>query len=337
MVNYKNLPDPLIPVTPEEQQELASIKEHFIAKSMQVMDEHTYSNTLIPQLLEKRYPHTEELSKNFEQLTELKACLDSFRPFNTSQLHNLQESFDTEYTYESNRIEGNTLSLMETELVIHKGMTIEGKPLKDHFEAVNHLYAIEYIREVVQEERHVNASTLLDIHGLILQGIDRANAGFYRRGNVRISGSRHVCPNFQKVPDLMEDYFTYYEANKDMMHPVELAAEMHERLVSIHPFVDGNGRTARLVMNLILLQNGYPITIIASDKAQRAAYYNALETAQITQPKNDQPFKLLVANYVKEWSFTYLDFLAQNFYEEDKNKGYTFFKKIEPYLDKPNL
>ena len=133
----------------------------------------------------------------------------------------------------------------------------------------------------------------------------------------------------------MEGYFKFYEANKDVMHPVELAAEMHERLVSIHPFVDGNGRTARLVMNLILLQNGYPITVIASDKAKRTAYYNALETAQITQPKNDQPFKLLVANYVKEWSFTYLDFLSQNFYEEDKNKGYTFFKKIEPYLDKP--
>ncbi|MEM6406555.1 MAG: Fic family protein [Pseudomonadota bacterium] len=334
MTSAKNKTDnSMIPLTIEEQHELAGIKTRYFARSMQEMDEQTCTDQLIPQILEQLYPYTESLHELYTQLSDLKTCLDSFRPFNVTQLTNLQEAFDTEYTYESNRIEGNTLSLMETELVIHKGMTIAGKPLKDHFEAVNHLEAIQYIRDIVQTKGEFTAQVLSEIHSLILQGIDRANAGCYRRGNVRIYGSRHICLNYQKVPDLMDNYFTFYATHKHIMHPVELAAEMHERLVTIHPFVDGNGRTARLVMNLILLQNGYPVTIIASDRDQRSMYYNTLETAQITQPKQDQLFKKLIADYVKKWMVTYLEFLGPNAGEEDKHKGYYFFRKISPYLN----
>ena len=328
MINHINNPDPLIQATSEQQQELATIKEHFISLAMKLMD-----TNQIPVDLFNVYPETSNLDELYGQLSDLKKCLDSFRPFNAAQLANLQEAFDTEYTYESNRIEGNTLTLMETDLVIHKGMTIEGKPLKDHFEAVNHLNAIDYIREVVQNQTAFDRKTLLDIHGLILQGIDRSNAGAYRRANVRISGSRHVCPAYEKVPDKMDEYFSWYESHKDSLHPVQLAAEMHEKLVSIHPFIDGNGRTARLVMNLILLQNGYPITVIASDRKKRTKYYDSLEACHLSAGNDNSQFKLLVAEYVKTWVFKYLEFLAPNMGQEDEGKGYYFFKKIEPYLN----
>jgi len=328
MINHINNPDPLIQVTAEQQQELATIKAHFISLAMQLMDTHQ-----MPVDLLSVYPATSNLDALYAQLSDLKKCLDSFRPFNVAQLANLQEAFDTEYTYESNRIEGNTLTLMETDLVIHKGMTIEGKPLKDHFEAVNHLNAIEYMREVVQNHTIFDRKTLLDIHALILQGIDRSNAGVYRRANVRISGSRHICPAYEKIPDKMDDYFSWYASHKDSLHPVQLAAEMHEKLVSIHPFVDGNGRTARLVMNLILLQNGYPITVIASDRKKRMQYYDSLEACHVSASHDNSQFKLLIAEYVKTWVFKYLELLAPNRGQDDENKGYYFFKKIEPYLN----
>ena len=329
MINHINDPDPFIETTPEQQQELAAIKAHFISLAMRLMD----TNQIPIDLLDV-YPETSNLDELYEQLSDLKKCLDSFRPFNTAQLANLQEAFDTEYTYESNRIEGNTLTLMETDLVIHKGITIEGKPLKDHFEAVNHLNAIDYIREVVKNQTAFDRKTLLDIHALILQGIDRSNAGSYRRVNVRISGSRHVCPAYEKVPDKMDEYFSWHASHKDSLHPVQLAAEMHEKLVSIHPFVDGNGRTARLVMNLILLQSGYPITVIASDRTRRTNYYDTLEACHLSAGSDNSRFKLLIAKYVKAWVFKYLEFLAPNMGQEDERKGYYFFKKVEPYLNK---
>ena len=141
MIDHTNNPDPLAPVTVKAQQELAAIKASFISLAMRLRD-----TRQMPVDLFEIYPKTANLNELYGQLSDLQQCLDSFRPFNKAQLANLQEVFDTEYTYESNRIEGNSLTLMETDLVIHKGMTIEGKPLKDHFEAVNHLQAIEYIR-----------------------------------------------------------------------------------------------------------------------------------------------------------------------------------------------
>lgn len=319
--------EPIIELSETEKEELESLKETYNAFLRDIMDTADFD-------LYQVYPETAGLEILYKQLTDLKKCLDSFRPFNKSQMANLQEVFDTEYTYESNRIEGNTLTLMETDLVIHKGMTIEGKPLKDHFEAVNHLQGIEYIREVVKEKKNLSNKVLLDIHSLILQGIDRENAGSYRMVNVRISGSRHICPSYIKVANRMDEYFNWYESNKNTIHPVQLAAEMHEKLVSIHPFIDGNGRTARLVMNLILLQNGYPITIIASDRKKRLSYYESLEACHLSETGDNSEFKLLIAEYVKIWLFNYLNMIASNIDEASKDKGYYFFKKIELFLDK---
>ena len=132
----------------------------------------------------------------------------------------------------------------------------------------------------------------------------------------------------------MDEYFSWYETHKHSLHPVQLAAEMHEKLVSIHPFIDGNGRTARLVMNLILLQNGYPVTIIASDRQKRTEYYDSLEVCHLSEKNDNSRFKLLIAGYVKTWVFKYLEFLAPNTGQEDESKGYYFFKKIEPYLNR---
>ena len=130
----------------------------------------------------------------------------------------------------------------------------------------------------------------------------------------------------------MLDFFKLYQENKDTMHPVELASNVHEKLVSIHPFIDGNGRTARLVMNLILLQNDYPITIINSDRARREEYYTALETAHLSGDRENTEFQKLIASYVKEWTFKYLNMFAPSIRDDAKDKGYYFFKKIESLL-----
>jgi len=212
------------------------------------------------------------------------------------QQQSIQEAFNIEYTYDSNRIEGNTLTLRETELVIHKGLTIGGKPLVEHLEAINHYEAIALLRDVVKEQTDLNSFLLLSLHGLILRGIDRDNAGRFRSVPVMISGSRHVPPQPWQLDKLMEDYFNDYLEDQSQLHPILLAADMHERLVSIHPFIDGNGRTARLIMNLILLQHGFPIAIIHGDTGSRLAYYNALEKCNLTGDKSD--FHVLIAQAV---------------------------------------
>lgn len=214
----------------------------------------------------------------FSEIDQLKAKLDELRPLAGEKV---LKAFDIEYTYESNRIEGNTLTLQETALVVEKGLTISGKPLKDHLEAINHVHALDYVKGLVAEEDGFSQSILLNIHRLILQGIDNDNAGKYRTVPVMISGAKHVPPQPYLINKQMEEYFIWYDENKDVLHPVELAAEMHERLVTIHPFIDGNGRTARLVMNLLLLQRGYPIVMLKGDADSRLEYYNALEKAQV--------------------------------------------------------
>ncbi|MBS9779740.1 MAG: Fic family protein [Moraxellaceae bacterium] len=306
-----------------QQSELSKIKEKFHALLLHSKDE---QDTL--RILQKIYPQSDDLAELIEQISDLKRCLDSFRPLNQAQLENLNRALDMEYTYESNRIEGNTLTLVETDLVINKGITIGGKPIKDHQEAINHHEAVQFIREITDNQIDLDEKVLLHIHSIILAGIDRQNAGCYRSMRVRISGSRHICPNPIKVPNLMYEYFQYYQENKECLHPVQLASDMHEKLVTIHPFIDGNGRTARLIMNLILLKNGYPITVINSQRDKRQDYYHALEQSQLTQ--DNTVFQILVANYVKQWLFNYLDMFSANLNENEK--GDYFFRKIEPYL-----
>lgn len=276
------------------------------------------------------YPETDDLAALCIQLDGLKADLDSFRPFNPAQAENLRQAWDTQYTYDSNRIEGNSLTFSETSMVINDGLTIAGKPLKDHLEAINHKEAIGFIREHADGIAPFGEATLLKIHGIILHGIDRANAGRYRLANVRVGGSNRVFPNYPRVPERMAEYFQSYDAERVRLHPVSLAAHMHQKLVDIHPFIDGNGRTARLVMNLLLLRAGYPVTIISSERAEREAYYSALRAND--SDDDTHPFELLIARNVKHWCLEVLRMISPNGDEQDKHKGYAFFKRIEPFL-----
>lgn len=222
---------------------------------------------------------------NWEFLTEQKRRLDEFRPLPGDLVTNLENWFKVELTYTSNALEGNTLTRQETAVVVEKGLTIGGKSLVEHLEATNHAAALSKVIEIAQSDTvSVNKHTVLDLHSTILRGIDDVNAGRYRSIGVRISGSMVVLPNPAKVPTLMADFVRQMGSRTDL-HPVELAAEAHYQLVTIHPFVDGNGRTARLLMNLILLQKGYPPALIR--KRDRVPYLSALEKAQLGGSKED--------------------------------------------------
>ncbi len=235
-------------------------------------------------ILKKALPHSVVLKGLLTDIDKLKVKLDALRKFDS---YKIAQSLELEYTFESNRIEGNTLTLNETNLVINEGLTISGKSMREHLEAINHNEAIEYIKYLIEKKSNLNERELLTIHNLILRGIDSANAGVYRKVQVMIQGSSFTPPQPYRIAKDMEDYFIWYNAFKTKLHPVILAAEMHERLVTIHPFIDGNGRTSRLVMNLILLKHGYAIANIKGDASSRLAYYNALEKSQTQNVKDE--------------------------------------------------
>lgn len=254
--------------------------------------------------LKKKISNT--LQKILDEIDTLKTKLDSFRQFDS---YRIAQALELEYTFESNRIEGNTMTLRETDLVINEGLTISGKSMREHLEVINHQEAIAYIKELVQKNSSINEREVLSIHNLILRGIHPEEAGRYRKVQVMIKGSTHMPPQPYMVAKEMEDFFIWYESNKSILHPIVLAAEIHERLVTIHPFIDGNGRTSRLVMNLVLLQHGYIIANIKGDYETRMKYYEALETAQTKNNKED--FLLFIAEKEKESLERYLSIIGQ--------------------------
>jgi len=207
-------------------------------------------------------------------LTTKHQRLTALRPLSPESVASLAAAWDVRMVYESNSIEGNSLTLRETELVLSKGVTVSGKPLKDHLEAVNLAKAWEEVKALAQPGVEFTESTLLKLHQIVLTRVEDSFAGTYRSSAVRIAGSNHIPPNAIKVPDLMEALFTEIATISD---PVERAAKLHHGISSIHPFADGNGRAARLAMNFILLAAGYPPISIPTD--QRQDYYDALEAA----------------------------------------------------------
>lgn len=211
-------------------------------------------------------------------LEEKKRRLDAYRPFPVDLVTNLREWFKIELTYTSNAIEGNTLTRAETALVVEKGVTVDGKTLQEHLEAVNHAQAFDWVMQRIETtKQNITEGTILDLHQLILQKIVDIQAGRYRAVPVRIAGSTVVMPNAMKVPELMDEYVSWLQKSKD--NPLTVAVDAHFKLVSIHPFVDGNGRTARLLMNLLLMQSGYPPAIIR--KEERKQYLASIEKAQL--------------------------------------------------------
>ena len=239
-----------------------------------------------------------------QALTEKKQKLDQYRPLPPELVRNLEDWFRVELTYTSNAIEGNTLTRQETALIVEKGLTVDGKTLKEHLEAVNHAEALALIRSLAQnKETAISEADIFDIHRLILSKIDDANAGRYRSVAVRIAGAVAILPNPAKVLQLMAEFVQWLQT--DQGHPAEVATQAHYRLVSIHPFVDGNGRTARLLMNLLLIRAGYPPAIIRKEDQRK--YINALERAQMGGSLDD--FNALIYEAVGRSLNIYLEAL----------------------------
>jgi Fic family protein len=225
----------------------------------------------------------------------------------------LDKWLTTELAYTSNAIEGNTLTRKETEMAIEEKITSGAKPINDYLEAINHAKAFEFIRTSAKNNIKIDENYILQIHKIILSGIDDTNAGFYRSVRVRISGSQTILPNPLKVPDLMKDFSEWLvKKDNDMLMK---AIEAHYRLVTIHPFIDGNGRTARLLLNSMLLENGYvPIIIRTID---RRRYLSALETYQTKE--NSEPYYKFMLSAMNRSLKMMIDLLDVNKPEPDKS------------------
>lgn len=243
---------------------------------------------------EKQQAMNEELKKILQECDMLKARLSGLRPLPAEALKKIDEAFAIEYTYESNRIEGNTLTLQETELVVNDGVTVSGKSMREHLEAINHSEAIDYIKDFAKNGIEISGRTIKEIHALVLHGIDRENAGRYRTVPVMISGSRHIPPQPYLIEEMMENFIMKFkEMETARVHPVIIASYLHDELVRIHPFIDGNGRTSRLLMNLYLLRNGYTLVNLKGSDENKLDYYMALETSHIE--RNPEVFQMLIA------------------------------------------
>ena len=239
----------------------------------------------------------------FAEVDSLKKELDSKRPIPKETLKSLKESINLEWTYNSNGIEGNTLTLRETQVVL-EGITVGGKSIKEHLEAINHEKAILYLDDLVKDNEPISEWNIKNIHQLILKEIDNENAGRYRKENVTIKGAVHIPPDYLKVPELMEKLILTYNTWNEY-HPIIQAALLHGELVKIHPFADGNGRTSRLLMNLVLMNSGYNPVIIK--KEDRLKYYEALDKAHMTNDYTD--FIKLVTKLEIEMLKKYLELL----------------------------
>ena len=218
-----------------------------------------------------------EMQSTFERLFEKKAMVEKARPLPNIALKKMKEVLSIEWTYNSNSIEGNTLTLRETQMVLQEGITVKGKSLREHFEAKNHETALDYLYTLVKPGYQLNGKDILKLHELVLRSIEDDFAGRLRNSGVRIAGANFVPPNAQKVSGLFDDLVNFVNENKQQLNVIELAMVFHHKFVWIHPFFDGNGRTVRLAMNLILMNAGFPPAIILRNDSKK--YYAALNAA----------------------------------------------------------
>jgi Fic family protein len=251
--------------------------------------------------------YREELQSTFERLYHKKQHLQSSRPLPAIALNKIRESLSIEWTYNSNSIEGNTMSLRETQMVLQEGITVKGKSLREHFETHNHDKAIDYLYSVINEEYTLRSIDILSLHGLVLRSIEEDFAGRIRNGGVRITGANFTPPNANKVPDLLDELIDFINTNPLNLNDIELATIFHHKLVWIHPFFDGNGRTVRLSMNLLLMRCGFPPAIIL--KNDRKKYYEALNQAN---NGNYQKLTLLMCQSLERTLNIYINALPDN-------------------------
>ncbi len=237
-----------------------------------------------------------------QEIDELKSKIDAYRPLSENVLNQIKAYFKISFTYSSNALEGNTLSMSETKIIIEDGITIGGKLMREHLEVLGQANAYDLLFEIVQKEQKLTEPVILELHRILYSSIDEKSAGQYRHCNVLITGSEFELPKYNEIPNLMKSFCSKISKMQNKLHPVELAAWLHESLVSIHPFVDGNGRTARLLMNLALLQAGY--NIITIPPVVRNDYIGTLQEAQL---KDDiLPFYNFISEMVLESQKEYL-------------------------------
>lgn len=244
-----------------------------------------------------------------QRLDEKWESLNNLRPLDPALVAKLRTQMEIEMTYHSNAIEGNSLTLRETLLVLQEGITIKGKSLKDHLEAKDHWDALEFLFELVSGDMNATISehVIRQLHQLVIRETEREHAGKYRTGVVMIAGSSHMPPEAADISRQMERLIHWFHAQEKILHPIELAALVHHKLLHIHPFFDGNGRTARLVMNIILMRSGFPLAIIL--KNDRKKYYLALQHADRGNPA---ALTLFIAQAVERSLDIYLRTFAKN-------------------------
>lgn len=231
--------------------------------------------------------------RTLERILEKKQRLDSLRPLDVGALERLKGNLIVEITYNSNSIEGNTLDLSETRMVLEEGLTVGGKTMREHLEVTNHQKAMEFLEGLVHKGT-IDVLDVLNLHALILDRIDPHNAGFFRTGRVFISGTTYIPPKPALVPELMKEFVRKFNLRPEMV--VERAAMLHMEFIDIHPFVDGNGRTARLLLNLFLMRNGYPPIVIK--KVDRKRYIGSIRSWQLKGEHT--PFIDLIARYLEQ-------------------------------------
>lgn len=229
----------------------------------------------------------------FSEIDEFQKEINSFRPLPPKTLKQLREYYKVGLTYTSNALEGNSLTETETKVVLEDGITIGGKPIRDYYEALGHAEAYDAIYQMAKT-RAITEANIKKLHKLFYYRIDEKEAGKYRKEKVIITGSRYSLPSPEKVPLLMKEFAEKLEGLREKSHPIEFSALVHKDFVFVHPFLDGNGRVARLLMNLCLLQDSYMIAIIPP--ILRSEYIQALEKAHT----DDKPFVKFIAERVKE-------------------------------------
>jgi len=238
-----------------------------------------------------------------KKIDALKAKIDAHRPLDAHMLKQVREYFRIGMAYSSNALEGNSLTETETKIVIEDGITIGGKPVRDHLEALGHSEAYDLLFRLAKNQE-ITEANVKELHRLFYYRIDAKQAGKYRKSRVIITGTDFIPPAPERIPDLMESFIAGLSEARAKHHPVEFCAIIHKELVTIHPFIDGNGRAARLLMNLALLQAGYPLAIIPP--ILRRDY---LDTLNKTHKGNDGPFITFIAGVCYESTKEYLRLL----------------------------
>ena len=229
-----------------------------------------------------------------KRIDDTKTLIDSQRPLAPEEVRELDAYFRVDTTYASNALDGNALTLSETKVLLEDGLTVAGKPLRDCNEAVGHARAYDFMLEAARCEPFVfSEEIILELHRLFYIGIEPDKAGTYRNHQVFITGTEYIPPKADEVPTLMNDLVNTLSEIWNDLHPIRIATFAHRKFVDIHPFADGNGRTARLLMNLILINEGY--YIVSIPPVMRLEYFNSLRAAQRKKDPSDEAFIRLIA------------------------------------------